>query len=171
MTCVSLIGMPGAGKSTLGVLLAKTLGYDFVDTDLLIQIKAQRTLPEIIANQGFMAMRALEAEIIASLDRTHTVIATGGSAVYSENSMRHLQQLGTIVYLRSATDTLRQRIGNLQQRGVAVAATETLESIAAERTPLYERYGNVCVDTDQGSAITVAKLNEVLSPHLEPIPH
>ena len=117
-----------------------------------------------------MAMRALEAEVIASLDRTHTVIATGGSAVYSENSMRHLQQLGTIVYLRSATDTLRQRIGNLQQRGVAVAATETLESIVAERTPLYERYGNVCVDTDQGSAITVAKLNEVLSPHLEPIP-
>lgn len=171
MTCVSLIGMPGAGKSTLGVLLAKTLGYDFVDTDLLIQIKAQRTLPEIIANQGFMAMRTLEAEVIASLDRTHTVIATGGSAVYSENSMRHLQQLGTIVYLRSATDTLRQRIGNLQQRGVAVAATETLESIVAERTPLYERYGNVCVDTDQGSAITVAKLNEVLSPHLEPIPH
>ena len=162
MTCISLIGMPAVGKSTIGVLLAKALGYDFLDTDLLIQITTQRTLPEIIAKDGFLELRKIEADVIGSVDCARTVIATGGSAVHAPQSMTHLRSLGQIVYLRADANILQERIGNLESRGVAAAADATLESIIAERLPLYERFGDLTIDAGQHPAIVLANLLQAL---------
>ena len=157
--------MPGAGKSTIGVLLAKSLGYDFVDTDLLIQVYARRTLPTIIAEDGFMALREIEATVISALQSSNTVIATGGSAVYSAPSMKRLALLGEIVYLRARRVTLQHRIGDFRARGIAAAPATTLDQLMAERTPLYERYATHSVDADQHSERVVqtvlAALHEI----------
>ena len=162
MTCISLIGMPAVGKSTIGVLLAKALGYDFLDTDLLIQVTTQRTLPEIIAEDGFLELRKIEADVIGSVDCARTVIATGGSAVHAPQSMTHLRSLGRIVYLRADANILQERIGNLESRGVAAAADATLESIIAERLPMYERCGELTSDAGQHPAIVLANLLQAL---------
>lgn len=168
MTCISLIGMPAAGKSTIGVLLAKALGYDFLDTDLLIQVTTQRTLPQIIAEDGFLELRKIEADVIGSVNCDRTVIATGGSAVYALASMAHLRSLGQIVYLRADADILQERIGNLESRGVAAAANATLESIIAERLPMYERLGDLTVDAGQNPEIVLANLLQALSVNTDP---
>ncbi|MAD07444.1 MAG: shikimate kinase [Gammaproteobacteria bacterium] len=168
MTCISLIGMPAAGKSTIGVLLAKALGYDFLDTDLLIQVTTQRTLPQIIAEDGFLELRKIEADVIGSVNCDRTVIATGGSAVYALESMAHLRSLGQIVYLRADADILQERIGNLESRGVAAAANATLESIIAERLPMYERLGDLTVDAGQNPEIVLANLLQALSVNTDP---
>jgi shikimate kinase len=158
MNCISLIGMPGAGKSTLGVLLAKAVGYDFVDTDLLIQVQAQRTLAEVIAKDGFKALLKIEADVIASLQLRSTVIATGGSAIYSEHGMNHLAQLGQIVYLRTQTANLRQRIGDFSGRGIAAEPGATLDSLVNERAPLYQRCADLTVNTDPGIEVALGTL-------------
>ena len=163
MNCIALIGMPAAGKSTVGVMLAKKLGYDFVDTDLLIQVRSARTLPQIIAEDGFLALRKIEAEVITSLQRTQTVIATGGSAVYAEQSMAHLRKLGRIVYLRARTRTLQQRIGNFQSRGIAAVADATLESLAIERTPLYDGFSDLTIDAEQDTDAVVTDVLRAIS--------
>ena len=163
MNCIALIGMPAVGKSTIGVLLAKALGYDFVDTDLLIQVNSTRTLPQIIAQDGFLALRKIEAGVITSLQRDHTVIATGGSAVYAQQSMAHLRTLGRVVYLRAQTHTLQQRIGDFQARGIAAAENATLDSLVAERTPMYERFSDLTVDAEQSTETIVATLLNALS--------
>ena len=162
MNCISLIGMPAVGKSTIGVLLAKALGYDFLDTDLLIQVTTQRTLPQIIAEDGFLELRKIEADVIGSVDCARTVIATGGSAVHAPQSMTHLRSLGQIVYLRADANILQERIGNLESRGVAAAADATLESIIAERLPMYERFGDLTIDAGQHPAIVLANLLQAL---------
>ena len=162
MNCISLIGMPAVGKSTIGVLLAKALGYDFLDTDLTIQVTTQRTLPQIIAEHGFLELRKIEADVIGSVDCARTVIATGGSAVHAPQSMTHLRSLGQIVYLRADANILQERIGNLESRGVAAAADATLESIMTERLPMYERFGDLTIDTDQHPAIVLANLLQAL---------
>ena len=154
--------MPAVGKSTIGVLLAKALAYDFLDTDLLIQITTQRTLPEIIAEDGFLELRKIEADVIGSVDCARTVIATGGSAVHAPQSMTHLRSLGQIVYLRADANILQERIGNLESRGVAAAADATLESIIAERWPRYERFGDLTIDAGQHPAIVLANLLQAL---------
>jgi shikimate kinase len=143
---VVLIGMPGAGKSTVGVLVAKHLGLGFVDTDLLIQERAGRRLQEILAAEGYRELRRLEEEAILALAAPGAVIATGGSAVYSERAMRRLGESGVLVYLKADLDLLAARIDDYDRRGIANAPGLSLEEIDRERTPLYERYADVVVE-------------------------
>ena len=134
--------MPGAGKSTLGVLLAKALGYDFLDTDLLIQRRASLTLAEYLHRHGHQALRQLESQSIADLNVQQTVIATGGS----ETAMRHLALMGHIVYLRCPLSVLDQRIGDMNARGIAAPPGQGLNEVEAERVPLYEQYADATLD-------------------------
>jgi shikimate kinase len=143
---VVLIGMPGAGKSTLGVLLAKAIGHDFIDTDLVIQRQAGMTLGSYLASRGYEALRQLEAEVICALDHAGTVIATGGSAVYSQAAMQHLRANGRVVYLKCALDVLDQRIASMNERGIAAPSGQTLADVQAERIPLYEQYAEITVE-------------------------
>ena len=143
---IVLIGMPGAGKSTLGVLLAKAIGYDFVDTDLMIQRQAGMTLGRYLADRGYQALRQLEADVICTLDKVSTVIATGGSAVYSDAAVQHLRASGRVVYLQCALDILDQRIASMDERGIAAPSGQTLADVQAERIPLYEHYAEITVD-------------------------
>jgi len=145
---IVLIGMPGAGKSTVGVLVAKHLGLGFVDTDLLIQQRAGRRLQEILAGEGYRELRRLEEEAILALEARSAVIATGGSAVYSERAMRHLGETGVIVYLRAGLDLLVARIDDYDRRGVANPPDLSFEEIHRERTPLYERCADAIVEVD-----------------------
>lgn len=162
---VVLIGMPGVGKSTLGVLLAKALGYDFLDTDLLIQRRTGQTLAAYMLDQGYQALRHLEAQVIQELNTRGTVIATGGSAVYSSQAMAHLGALGVVVYLRCRLETLAPRIASMADRGIAGPADQTLADVQAERVPLYEAYADLTADV-QGldSDKAVAALLRILSP-------
>lgn len=143
LTNIILIGMPGAGKSTLGVQLAKQLGLSFVDTDLLIQTQADRTLQDILDTDGYMALRAIEESTLLNLDVTKTLIATGGSAVYSDKAMRHLKSLGCIIYLEVALESLEARVNNESSRGIARPANQTFADVFAERTPLYHQYADI----------------------------
>lgn len=145
---IILIGMPGAGKSTLGVLLAKELAKCFVDTDLLIQEQAGKTLQAILDEQGYEALREIEARVLRALDVTNAVIATGGSAVYSEQAMARLKQLGSCIYLRLSLEQVEQRVHNTSSRGIACAPGQTLAEVYAERQPLYARYADIVVDCD-----------------------
>jgi len=143
---VILVGMPGAGKSTLGVMLAKELAKDFVDTDLLIQLRAGQTLQAVLDEQGYQALRALEEETLLECRFTSHIVATGGSAVYSEKGMAHLQSYGTVVYLDVALDELNRRISNYETRGIARRPDQSFEDLFAERKALYERYADIVVD-------------------------
>ncbi len=143
---VILIGMPGAGKSTVGVLLAKALSRDFIDTDLVIQARAGRRLQEILDSEGLEAFRAIEESAVLSLAPRGCVVATGGSVVYSEAAMRHLKRRGVAVYLALPVEALRARLANLATRGVAMAPGLTLESLFEEREPLYRRHADATVD-------------------------
>lgn len=141
-----LIGMPGAGKSTIGLLLAKQLAKDFVDTDLLIQLEHRRTLQEILHQEGHLALRSHEEKILLGINYSNHVIATGGSVVYSEHAMRHLKKFGPIIFLDLGVQALEQRIHNLNTRGIASAPNQTFADIYAERRPLYLRYADIVID-------------------------
>lgn len=143
---VVLIGMPGAGKSTVGVILAKRLAKDFVDTDLLIQVKAQQPLQQVIDEQGYQKLRELEQEVLLEGGFSNHVVATGGSAVYGDLAMQRLKQLGPIVYLRVSQEELLQRIGDYSLRGIASDPNFGFADVFNERTPLYERYADITVD-------------------------
>ena len=147
MNNIVLIGMPGCGKSTIGVVLAKVLGYHFIDADLLIQERENRLLSEIIQEQGPGGFNAVENEVIANIAADRTVIATGGSAVYGKEAMTHLDEIGTIIYIRLPLDEIRGRLGDLAERGISMRKGQTLQDIYAERTPLYEKYADMIVDT------------------------
>ncbi len=151
MNSVILIGMPGAGKSTVGVLLAKAMGLDFVDTDLIIQRREGRTLQSIIDTDGLSRFIALEDEIVASVSAPDSVIATGGSVVFGRRAMENLRSQGRIVYLRAGYDTISGRISNITTRGVAMNPGQDLRSVYDERCPLYENYADITVDVDRGS--------------------
>lgn len=142
---IVLIGMPGAGKSTIGVLLAKTLGYDFVDTDLVISRRTGTTLQALIDAQGISQFLAEEERAALSLDCEQTVIATGGSMVYSEAAMRHLKTGAVTVFLDVPLDALLRRLRNIRTRGIAIAPGLTLSDIFNERLPLYRRYADMTV--------------------------
>lgn len=142
---IILIGMPGAGKSTVGVVLAKKLGYAFVDSDLVIQSREGRLLHEIISEQGVDGFWAVEDEVNASIDAHRTVIATGGSAVYGSRAMEHFKQIGTIVYLKLDCDAIAERLGDLSERGVTLREGQGLYDLYAERVPLYEKYADFTV--------------------------
>jgi shikimate kinase len=143
---IVLIGMPAAGKSTLGVLLAKVSGRDFLDTDVYIQAREGRTLQRILAEEGIAGFRRTEEQAVLTLQCHDTVIATGGSVVYGDRAMTHLREGGVVVYLEAAIDVLAGRIEDFARRGVVMAAGQSLESLLAERDPLYRRYADVIVD-------------------------
>ena len=143
MNNITLIGMPGAGKSTLGVVLAKILGYEFLDSDLLIQKEEKRRLYQIIDEEGEDGFKAIENRVNASIDTENTVIATGGSVVYCSEAMEHLKSIGKVVYLSLSLESLEKRLGNLKKRG-----GQTLKSLYEERVPLYEKYADIVVDEE-----------------------
>ena len=157
---VVLIGMPGAGKSTVGVLLAKRLGLAFLDTDLLIQERGGRRLQEILDGGGFRELRRLEEAVILGIDARGAVIATGGSAVYSGAAMAHLARGGTIVYLRAGLGLLEARIDDYDRRGIANPAGQSFAEIFVERAPLYERWANLTVDVGGKTPAEVARTVE-----------
>ena len=143
---VVLIGMPGCGKSTVGVVLAKNMGLRFMDSDICIQEKENCLLHEIIAREGIEGFLAIENRVNASLDVKNYVIATGGSAIYGAEAMEHLSAIGTIVYLRLPYKDIEERLGDLAKRGVAVKEGQTLCGLYEERIPLYEKYAEITVD-------------------------
>ncbi len=145
---IILIGMPGAGKSTVGVILAKVLGYKFIDSDLLIQRQEKSLLKDIIKEKGLEAFIEIENRINSEITAEQTVIATGGSAVYGKEAMAHLSNIGTIVYIKLSMEILKDRLGNMKQRGVALKKGQDLKSLYEERTPLYEKYSDIIVNSD-----------------------
>ena len=143
---VILIGMPGSGKSTLGILLAKMLAKDFVDTDLLIQIQQNKTLQDIVDNEGYLALRDIEEQVLLNTHFTNHVIATGGSAVYSEKAMQHLRHYGPIIFLDVELSELMTRVNNIDTRGLARKPGQTFEELYQERHILYQRYATAIID-------------------------
>ena len=158
---IILIGMPGVGKSTVGVVLAKSMGMAFVDTDLVIQEQTGFLLQEIIDQKGLDAFAGIEEDVLTGLDVTGSVVATGGSAVYSDAAMKHLGAAGPIVYLRASCEEIISRIHNLKSRGIALKPGMTLESLYAERITLYEKYADITVDST-GVEETVAAIRKAL---------
>lgn len=148
MNNITLIGMPGAGKSTIGVVLAKVLGYQFLDSDLLIQKQEKRRLSEIIEEEGYKEFKDVENRVNASIEAENTVIATGGSVVYCEEAMEHLKSIGTVVYLKLSLNALSKRLGNLKGRGVLLREGQNLTDLYEERTPLYEKYADIVIDEE-----------------------
>lgn len=145
---IILIGMPGSGKSTVGVLLAKTLGYGFVDTDLTIQRREGALLQEILDRRGLESFLSAECDAICSITCSGCVIAPGGSAVCRAAAIGHLRSLGTVVYLRLSLGELEQRLHDIETRGIAMGPGETLADLYNYRTPLYETYADKVVDAD-----------------------
>ncbi len=143
---IVLIGMPGAGKSTVGVVLAKALGYDFIDSDLLIQSETGKRLFEIINESGLEGFLDVENAVNAKIQTKNTVIATGGSVVYGKEAMEHLKNIGYVIYLRVPYKDLEKRLGNLEKRGVAIRKGNTLLDLYNERVPLYEKYADITID-------------------------
>ena len=151
MDNIILIGMPGSGKSTVGVLLAKIIGYRFIDTDLLIQEKEERKLFEILRDSGNDYFAAVENEVNAAVKAHKTVIATGGSVIYGREAMTHLKSLGTVVFLDVDLCELKNRINNLSTRGIMFKDGATLDDIYNERMPLYKKFADVTVKCDDSS--------------------
>lgn len=148
MDNICLIGMPGAGKSTVGVILAKILGYEFVDSDLVIQREEGALLKDIIATKGVDGFVAVEERVNSSLNLDKTVIATGGSVVYGAKAMEHLKSISKIVYLKLSYETIDSRLNNIKGRGVVLRDGQTLKDLYDERIPLYERYADIVIDED-----------------------
>lgn len=165
MKNIVLIGMPGCGKSTVGVVLAKSLGYSFIDTDLLISAKASKPLQKIIDINGLEAFLKLEEEVGATLDCYGYVVATGGSMVMSEKAMTNLKNLGTVVYIKVSLDELEKRLVNFKTRGIVRQPGQTIEDIFAERTALYEKYADITVESEHDAILehTVHKIVEALN--------
>ncbi|OZC35196.1 shikimate kinase [Marinobacter vinifirmus] len=157
------IGMPGSGKSTVGVLAAKRLGMGFVDTDLLIQEEAGRTLQEIVDQDGYQALRHIEEQVLLKLSVENQVISTGGSAVYSDAAMRHLKANGTVVFLDIPLDVVMQRIGDYSLRGISRRPDQSLSELFDERFALYSRYADITV---KGEGLTQDQVCEAIIRHL-----
>lgn len=160
---IVLIGMPGVGKSTIGVILAKILGYKFIDADIVIQQEEGKLLREIINSEGVEGFIQVENRVNASLDCHKAVIATGGSVVYGKEAMEHLQQIGRVVYLKVDYEIINQRLGNLKGRGVVLKDGQDLKALYEERIPLYEKYADIVVDENHCNIEeTVEKLVKLL---------
>ena len=151
MKNIVLIGMPGAGKRTVGVVLAKHEGFGFLDSDLVIQEKTGLLLHEIISREGDEGFRQVENRVNASLRVRHTVIATGGSVIYGREAMQHLRRIGTVVYLKLSCPSIAERLGDLKERGVTLKEGQTLQQLYDERVPLYERYADITIDCEEKS--------------------
>ncbi|MCI5848328.1 MAG: shikimate kinase [Lachnospiraceae bacterium] len=145
---IVLIGMPSCGKSTIGVVLAKAMGYRFVDSDLVIQDRTGKLLHEIIEKEGLEAFNRIENDVNMSLDYHRAVIATGGSVVYGKEAMEHLKDIATVIYIKLPYDTLQDRIGDLNERGVSIKEGMTFKELYEERVPLYEKYADIVFEAD-----------------------
>ena len=143
---ISLIGMPGAGKSTIGIILAKNLALGFIDTDVLIQINQQQTLQQIIDGSDHLNLRAIEEEEVLKLNIENQIISTGGSVIYSEKLMNHLLSLSTVVFLEVDYDKIKQRIRNFETRGIAKDINQTFRDLFEERQILYKKYAEITID-------------------------
>lgn len=142
------IGMPAAGKSTVGVVVAKRLGMEFIDTDLLIQKQEGRLLREIIAQEGEEGFLRIENQVNCSVQAENAVISPGGSVVYCEDAMKHLKEIGTVVYLQVSYQTIKKRIRNPKKRGVVLKEGQTLRDLYEERTRLFERYADITISEE-----------------------
>ena len=140
--------MPGAGKSTLGVVLAKAMGFDFVDTDLIIQSEQNEKLYRIIEKKGIEEFIRIENETASSLKAENSVIATGGSVIFGKEAMKNLKNLGTVIYLQVNVKEIEKRLSNIKTRGIVMKAGETVKKIYDERTPLYKKYADITVNCD-----------------------
>lgn len=141
--------MPGCGKSTLGVILAKTLGYDFIDTDLIIQKNEGKKLYEIIEDDGLDAFINCESRAICSIAADNTVIATGGSAVLDNKAMEHLKAIGKVIYIKLTPQAIEKRINNISTRGIVMEEGESIGDIYLQRSPLYEKYADIILSADE----------------------
>lgn len=148
MDNIILIGMPGCGKSTIGVVLAKVMGYHFIDSDLLIQERENRLLSQIIEEAGSEGFNQIENDVNSGILARRSVIATGGSAVYGIEAMAHFREIGVIVYIRLPLKELEGRLGDLAERGISMRKGQSLGELYAERVPLYEKYAHVIVDVE-----------------------
>ena len=166
---IILIGLPTSGKSTVGVILAKLLGMDFLDTDLVIQKQTGKKLSEIIAEDGTERFLEIENEVCSGINVTDTVIATGGSAVYGEEAMEHFREIGTIVYLKIDYETLETRLHHAKQRGVVLKDNQTKKDLYEERIVLYERYADISFP-EEGKSIedAVQELSALLYERIQP---
>lgn len=152
--------MPGSGKSTVGVILAKLTGRDLVDTDILIQLEEGRSLQDIVDTEGRLALRKIEERVLLGIDHKRHVISTGGSAVYSAAAMKHLKSLGPFVFLDVSLSVLKQRIRNIDTRGLAKRPDQTLEDLFEERKALYEKYADITID---GNNLTQEEMAEAIA--------
>ena len=164
---IVLIGMPGVGKSTIGVILAKLLGYRFVDTDIVIQEEEKKLLKEIISEKGTEGFIETENRILTGLKAERSVIATGGSAVYGADAMKNLSVGGIVIYLKLDYSKLRYRLGNIKNRGVVIREGQSLSGLYKERAPLYEKYADIIID-ENGCNVekTINKILDVLDEYL-----
>ncbi len=163
MDNIILIGMPGVGKSTVGIVLAKVLGYDFIDSDLLIQKAEGKLLWQIMREMGNDAFNRIEERVNCAISAERSVIATGGSVVYGAKAMEHLRSIGTIVYLEADCPTLAGRLGDLTRRGVVFRPGQSLAELYAERIPLYEKYAQLTIPVGNRSVQeTVADIEAAL---------
>ena len=160
---ITLIGMPASGKSTVGVLLAKRLGFSFLDVDLMIQEKTGKLLKEIIAQEGMEGFLWVEERINQTIQAVHTVIAPGGSVIYGPKAMKHLKDISQIVYLKLSYEEVVRRLGDLTDRGVAVREGMTLRDLYQERVPLYESYADLTIcEGDRGPGAVVDELRAIM---------
>ena len=146
---IVLVGMPGAGKSTVGVVLAKASGSKFVDSDLVIQEKTGKLLHELISEHGLDGFLEIENRMNSQLEETKAIIATGGSVIYGREAMEHLKSIGCVVYLKLSLASITDRLGDLQKRGVALKNGQGLKELYEERIPLYEKYADVIIDCEK----------------------
>ncbi len=155
---IVLIGMPGSGKSTVGVVLAKMLGYRFIDMDIVIQEKEKKLLQEIISEKGNDGFMEIENRINSEIEAEYTVIAPGGSVIYGKEAMEHLHKIGIIVYLKLEHQELEKRLGDLRKRGVVLKDGYTLKNLYEERTPLYEKYADIILEEGEMDLITTVNV-------------
>ena len=163
---ITLIGMPGAGKSTIGIVLAKVLGYDFIDSDLLIQKEEGKLLWEIMRDYGNDGFNKIEEKVNSQIQTSHSVIATGGSVIYGPKAMEHLRDISTVVYLKVSCSVLERRLGDLTKRGVVFKPGQTLLDLYKERVPLYEKYAHITVNVGHKTVQhAVSAIEDALKTH------
>ena len=163
---ITLIGMPGAGKSTIGIVLAKVLGYDFIDSDLLIQKEEGKLLWEIMRDCGNDGFNKIEEKVNSQIQTSHSVIATGGSVIYGPRAIEHLRDISTVVYLKVSCSVLERRLGDLTKRGVVFKPGQTLLDLYKERVPLYEKYAHITVNVGHKTVQhAVSAIEDALKTH------
>lgn len=158
MNNIILIGMPGVGKSTVGVVLAKNMGYKFIDSDLIIQEETGRLLHDIINEKGIDGFNDIENRINCTISPKKAVIATGGSAVYGKEAMEHFKSIGKVIYLKHKFEEIERRLGDLNERGVIIRKGQTLQELYDERIPLYEKYADITIDCENKVIRDIVKI-------------